>query len=106
MAIVDGSTKPSAFFEQMRNDFEKGIKELKDQIDKFSKDLGNVPESKEFKSLQEELKSLSEEIKEAGEAARKKIEKEILPRLKEEIKRLREMLRKLREKEDAETIKT
>jgi paraquat-inducible protein B len=104
-AILDGSTRPSAFFEQLQNDFEKGIKELKNQIDKFAKDLDNVPESEEFKSLQKELKGLSEEIRKAGEAAREKLEKEILPRLKEEIKRLREMLRKLREKEKAETLK-
>ena len=104
-AILDGSTRPSAFFEQLQNDFEKGIKELKNQIDKFSSDLDSVPDSEEFKSLQKELKSLSEEIRKAGEAAREKIEKEILPRLREEIKRLREILRKLREKEKAETLK-
>lgn len=104
-ATVDGSTKSSAFLNLvMRDDFEKGLQDLKKEFDQFSKDLGNVPESKEFKKLEKDLKDLAEDMKRSGKAAREKIDKELLPWLKQEIEKLRERLRKFGREEEVRPI--
>ena len=99
-AIVDGSARSLPFFNKVRDDFEKGLQDLKKRFEQFSEDLGSVPESEEFKKLEKELERMAEEIKRSGKSARKKIQKELLPWLQQEIEKLRKHLRKFgREKE-------
>ena len=103
-ATVDGSTRPSAFLDQMLGDFEKGLEDLKKKFEKFTDDLSRIPESEEFKRLEKEFKRLTEELKRSGKAAGEKIQKEVLPRLEKELEKLREKLRKFRKKEEVKPL--
>jgi ABC-type transporter Mla subunit MlaD len=103
-ATVEGSTKQSAFIDQMLGEFETGLEDLKKKFDKFTDDLGKIPESKEFERLEKELKKITEELKRSGREAAEKIQKEVLPRLEKELEKLKEKLRKFRKKEEVKPL--
>jgi hypothetical protein len=105
-ATVQGSSKSSAVFSQMRANFEKGLGNLKGEFERFFEDLRSVPETEEFKKLEKELERLAEEMKRSSKSVREKIQKEVLPRLKEEIEKLREQLRKFGRQEELEPLET
>ena len=105
-ATVQGSTKSSAVFSQMRENFEKGFGNLKEQFEQFFEDLSNVPETEDIKKLEKELDLLAEEMKRSSESVREKIQKELLPRLKEKIEKLREQFRKFGREEEIEPLET
>ncbi len=90
-ATVEGSTRASVFFDQMKSGFEN----LKKEFEQFSQELSKVPESEAFKKLENELKDLAEAIEKSGKAAREEIEQQWLPRFKQELEKLKERLRKL-----------
>lgn len=92
-ATLEGSTETSVFLNQLFNDIENGLADLQKQFEQFSKDLKSIPESEEFKRLEEALKRLAEEMKRSGEVTRQKLQKELLPKLKEEMEKLRKRLR-------------
>ena len=105
-ATVQGSTKSSAVFGQMREDFEKGLDGFKEQFEQFFEDLRSVPENEEVKKLEKELERLAETMKRSSKSVQEKIQKELLPRLKEEIGKLRERLRKFGREEELEPLDT
>ncbi len=90
-ATVEGSTRASVFFDQMKS----GFGNLKKEFEQFSQELSKVLESEAFKKLENELKDLAGEIEQAGKAAREEIEQQWLPRFKQELEKLKERLRKL-----------
>jgi len=90
-ATVEGSTRASVFFDQMKDGFEN----LKKEFEQFSQELSMIPESEAFKKLENELKDLAEAIEQSGKAAREEIEQQWLPRFKQELEKLKERLRKL-----------
>ena len=102
--IVEGSTKTSAFVDQILNELLNEFGGLKKQFEHFSEELRNIPESEEFKKLEEELKHLGEEMVRSGEAVREKIQKEVLPQLQEELEKLRERLRQFGREDELKPI--
>ena len=94
-ATVEGSTRASVFFDQIKDGFENGFDNLRKEFEQFSQELSKVPESEAFKKLENELKDLAEAIEKSGKAAREEIEQQWLPRLKQELEILKEQLRKL-----------
>ena len=99
--VFADATKPLILLDQVEDDIEKGLENLKKEFGQFSED---ITESEEFKKLKKEWNRLAEELKRVGESARKKIEKELLPRLKEDIEKLREQLRKLKQEEEIKPL--
>ncbi len=102
-AQVVGTTRTSAFFDQMRERFEKGVGRFSEKMEELSGKIMKETESPEFKELKREFEQLMDEMKRSGEAVRENIEKELIPRLKEELEALKKELEALRkdEKEDA-----
>jgi hypothetical protein len=99
-AIVEGSTRSSILFGDLPEALEKGLEGFQEQLEGVFEGLSTIPESKEFKDLQEELESLGKQMSKSTGSAKKKLEKDVLPQLKEEIEKLREMMEKMgREKE-------
>ncbi len=94
-ATVEGSTRASVFFDQMKGGLEKGFENLKQKFEQFSQELSKVPESEAFKELENELKDLAGGIEQSGKTARAEIEQQWLPRFKQELEKLRNRLRKL-----------
>jgi gas vesicle protein len=105
-ATVQGSTKSSAVFSHMRENFEKRLENLNEQFERFFEDLRSVPETEDFKKLEKELERLAEEMKRSSKSVREKIQKELLPRLKEKIEKLREQFRKFGREEELEPLET
>jgi hypothetical protein len=103
---VQGSTKSSAVLGQTREDFEKGLGNLKEQFEQFFEDLRMVPESEELKKLEDEMERLAEEMKRSGKSVQEKIQKDLLPRLKEELEELREQLQKFGREEEVKPLET
>lgn len=94
-AIVEGATETSVFFYRLLGGIDDGLKYFEKKFEQFSKDLKSIPESQEFKKLEDELHRLSEEMKQSGESVQQKIKEELLPKLKEEMEKLRKRLHEL-----------
>ena len=105
-STVQGSTESSAISSKKREDFEKGLEDLREQFERFFEDLRSVPESEDFRKLEEEFERLAEEVKRSSKSAREKIERELLPRLREEMEKLREQLRKFGREDELEPLET
>ena len=101
-AVVDGSTKSSEFFNSMQDELDKGIKNLKEQFDKFSEEIKRIPESEEFKKLKKELDDLLEELKQSGKSVKEKIEKQLLPQIEKEVEKLRERLKEFEKDKESD----
>ena len=99
-SMVEGSTRPSAAYQKMLEDFDKQAAKLGKQLRQFFEDLSKLPESDEVKQLQKDLEELGREMEKAGKATRDKIQNEIVPMIKEELERLKKRLENFgREKE-------
>ena len=105
-STVAGSTRSSALLEETSAGLEGGLDDLKKEFDDFFDDLKKVPESEEFRELEEELGRLTEEMKRSGKAAQEKIKKEWLPKLQEELEKLRERLHEFGREEEVEPLET
>ena len=105
-ATVEGSVTSSAVFGVMREDFEKGLEDFKEQFERFFEDLKSVPENEEVKKLEKELERLAETMKQSSKSVQEKIQKELLPRLKEEIGKLRKRLEMFGREEELEPLDT
>jgi paraquat-inducible protein B len=94
-ATVEGSTETTVLFHQLYGGIENGLKDFEKQVEQFSKDLKSIPETEEFKKLENEFKRLAEEMKRSGQEVQQKIKEELLPKLKEEMEKLRKRLHEL-----------
>jgi paraquat-inducible protein B len=99
-AIVEGSTKSEMPFGDLPEALEKGLEGFQEQLEGVFEGLSTIPESKEFKDLQEELESLGKQMSKSTGSVKERVEKDVLPQLKEQIEKLREQMEKMgREKE-------
>lgn len=92
---IEGSTKASAFFEQMVGGFEKRFEAIANGFEQFVEELSQFTESEAFRNLEDQLKALSDDIKRAGQKARAKIRKQWLPQIEKELEKLRKRLREM-----------
>lgn len=101
---VEGSTRSSAMFQKMLEDFDEQTGKLGKQFRKFFEDLSKLPESEEVKQLQKDLEELGREMEQAGKATRDKIQNDIVPMIKEELERLKKRLEKFGREEEVEPL--
>ncbi|MCF8045642.1 MAG: MCE family protein [Desulfarculaceae bacterium] len=80
-------------FKEMVDDMDRGL-------DRFVRDMKQLPESEQYKRFEKELEALSEKMKTAGEKTRDKIRDEIIPKLQKKL----EELKKKGEKEKIKPI--
>lgn len=71
------------------------LRDLRGQVERFSRDFEKLPDSEEAKNLQQEWRKLLDEISEAQGTAEESLKKEVLPRLQEEMEALRKKLEEL-----------
>ena len=74
--------------------------DLDQGLDRFVRDLKQLPESEQYKRFEKEVEALAEKMKTAGETTRNKIQNEIIPKLKKKL----EELEKKGEKEKVKPI--
>ena len=94
-AVVEGSTEAAVLVQKIFDSIETGMKAFEEQLNQFSKELRDIPESEEFKRLENEFNRLAEELKQSGRQARDTIKQEILPQLRRDLEDLRQRLREL-----------
>ena len=102
-ATVEGTTQSAILFQQIFEGIERGVRAFEDQVEQFSSDFKGIPESDEFKKLEDEFNRLTEGLKQSGQAARKKIETELLPQLRKEMETLRKQLDEFNRDENRKT---
>lgn len=105
-ATVEGASKASAVFSQVEQNLAKGIEDIGKAFDRLFKDLQGIPESAEYRKLEQELARLADELKRSGESARERIKQEWLPTLKQEMEALRQRLQKLGREQEMEDLET
>jgi hypothetical protein len=103
-AIVEGSTKSETPFGDLPEALEKGLEGFKEQLEGVLEGFSTIPESKEFKDLQEELESLGKQMSKSTGSAKEKLEKDVLPQLKEQIEKLREQMEKMGREQEVEPL--
>lgn len=105
-SVIEGSTKTSAFVNQLLGEFAHEFGKLQTEFDRLLKDLGDIPDSEEFKKFEEELKRLKQEMTDSGDELKRKVREELLPRLKQEMESLRERLRELGREDELKPLET
>ena len=103
-AIVEGSAKPTMSFSDLPEALGKGLEGFQEELEKVFEGLSAIPESKEFKDLQEELQSLGKEMSKSTGSAKEKLEKEVLPQLKEQIEKLRKRMEEMGRGKEVEPL--
>jgi predicted nuclease with TOPRIM domain len=68
---------------------------LKEQMDKFGRDLQTFPESQEYKDLKKSLEELAAEIERKEKQTREQIKREWLPKIQRELDELRQRLKQM-----------
>ena len=102
--VVQGTTEAALLVQKIFDGIESGIKSFEEQLHQFSKELGDIPESEEFKRLENEFNRLAEELKQSGRETRDKIKTEILPQLRQDMEDLRRRLRELGREEEIKPL--
>jgi len=77
----------------------EGLRTLREQTERFRRELENVPDSDEARQLREEWHGLLEEIQKAQSEAEESLREEILPKLEEEMENLRKRFEELKPKD-------
>lgn len=80
------------------------VNDFSDQLHRLLKEIQKLPESEEYRRLQEELDRLAKEAKKGGKEAMDKLEKEILPKIRKELDELRKRLRELGKEKEIEPL--
>jgi hypothetical protein len=106
LPLEDGATVEGSSRTQGEEGLEKKFEAMKRGFEALFEELGDLPDSDQFKELERELEGLAEELKRSGKWLREKIEQELLPGLKEEIERLRERLQKFGRQGEAKELET
>ena len=68
--------------------FKDMVDDLDQGLDRFVRDLKQLPESEQYKRFEKELEALAEKMKNAGDKTRDKIQNEIIPKLKKKLEEL------------------
>ncbi|MGH8538681.1 MAG: hypothetical protein ACREXM_20135 [Gammaproteobacteria bacterium] len=90
-ATVQGApaSAPLFPFSELFGGMAEGLRNLREQTERFRRDFENIPDSDEARQLREEWRRLVEEIQKAQSEAKESLREEILPKLEEEMENLR-----------------
>ena len=98
--VVAGSSPEKDLGTRLQEDLQTGLTFFREQIEKFSRDLQEFPDSEEYKQFKKSLEDLASELARKEQKTREKIKQEWLPRIQKELDELREKLKESgREKE-------
>lgn len=103
-ASVTGVSPGQDLGSRLQQDLEAGFAFLKKQMEQFTKDLRQVPESEEYQRLKESLRDLAAELGQAEKQAREKLKDEWLPQIERELEALKQRLRDLGREQETEPL--
>ncbi|MGH8532804.1 MAG: MlaD family protein [Gammaproteobacteria bacterium] len=100
-ATVQGTlaSAPLFPFSELFGGMTEGLRSLREQTERFRRELKNIPDSDEARQLREEWRRLVEEIQEAQSEAKESLREEILPKLEEEMENLRKKFEEMKPKD-------
>lgn len=94
-STVKGTTPEKNLADRLHEELEGAMGFLKEQMDKFGRDIQTFPESQEYKDLKKSLQDLADEIERKEKETREKVKREWLPKIQRELDDLRERLRQM-----------
>ena len=103
-ARVEGDEALPSLEDQLNRGLEEGFALLKEQIERFSEDLQDLPQSDTFKQMKKSLSDLADEIVRAEKQARQKIKEQWLPRIERELQELKRRLEAEGREDEAELL--
>ena len=86
-------------FSELFGGMAEGLRNLREQTERFRREFENVPDSDEARQLREEWRRLVEEIQKAQSEAAESLREEILPKLEEEMENLRKKFEEMKPKD-------
>ncbi len=92
MLGMNNVSETEIFFKSLDRALNQGIRGLADELETFGNRLDKLPESKEFKELEQELNNFGKALGKAGKEFEKSMEKDLIPNLKKELDRLEKNL--------------
>ncbi|MDP9129441.1 MAG: hypothetical protein M3N35_03570 [Candidatus Binatota bacterium] len=97
-ATVQGSpaSAPLFPFSELFGGMAEGLRNLREQTERFRREFENIPDSDEARQLREEWRRLVEEIQKAQSEAKESLREEILPKLEEEMENLRKKFEEMK----------
>ena len=100
-ATVQGTlaSAPLFPFNELFGGMAEGLRNLREQTERFRREFENVPDSDEARQLREEWRRLVEEIQKAQSEAKESLRQEILPKLEEELENLRKKFEEMKPKD-------
>ncbi|MDQ3564737.1 MAG: hypothetical protein M3436_11535 [Pseudomonadota bacterium] len=100
-ATVQGTVAsvPLFPFSELFGGMTEGLRNLREQTERFRREFENIPDSDEARRLHEEWRRLLEEIQKAQSEAAESLREEILPKLEEEMEHLRKKFEEMKPKD-------
>ncbi len=100
-ATVEGTvaSAPLFPFSELFGGMTEGLRNLREQTERFRREFENIPDSDEARRLREEWRRLLEEIQKAQSEAEESLREEILPKLEEELENLRKKFEEMKPKD-------
>jgi len=80
--------------EKLDRQLDTTLEDLSDRFNRFTEELGKVPDSREVKELEQSFQQFTEEFQKAGKEIQDRLRNEIIPQLRMELERLRDQLKK------------
>lgn len=103
-AEVEGSTFLSLQLEKGSRNLEVWSKQLQEELDRWEKELNQLPENEWYKQLERQMDYWLSEMGRAGVESRRYFREEVLPRLEEAVRQLKRRLRQLNKEEEADIL--
>jgi len=103
-AMVKGSTSFAVLLEEGGREFEAWSKRLREEMDRWEKNLRHLPEKEWYKRLEREMKYWARELEHVGEKTRRHFIEKVLPTLEEAIRELKRHFEEKGREEDVRPL--
>ena len=103
-ASVTGVSAEDDIVERFQKDMDAGLEYFKKQVEDFTRELQEIPESEAYRRLKESIEELAREISRVGKQAGKKVKEQWLPQIEQELDELKKQLREQGREKEAEPL--
>lgn len=103
-ATVEGTSSFNDVARQLQKEMAAGFDFFQKQIEQFSQDLKQVPDSEAYQRIKKALSDLADEMVRAEKKTREKLKQDWLPRIESEIEAFKKQLEDLDREKEAEPL--
>lgn len=103
-ALVEGEEALPSLGDRIDRGLEEGVAFFEKQVERFSDELKDLPQSDAFQQMKKALSELADEIARSEEQVRQKIKEQWLPMIERELQDLKRLLEAEGREDDAEPL--